>query len=293
MPKTCIIICGPTASGKTATAIALAKKYNTAVISADSRQCFKELNIGVAKPSNEELQAVPHYFINSHTVFDDVNAGSFERYALEKLHYIFKENDVAIVCGGTGLYINALCYGQDAIPAIDAALRKQLHDLYDINGMGWLTEELGKRDNAFMQNGESQNPQRMLRALEVVMQTGNPILFYQKGAKKQRAFDIIKLAINIDREILYERINNRVDVMMENGLLEEVKGLTAFKQLNALQTVGYTELFGYLDGECDLKTAIDKIKQHTRNYAKRQLTWFKKDDALQWLTAHEIANFNI
>jgi tRNA dimethylallyltransferase len=293
MPKTCIVICGPTASGKTAAAIALAKKYQTAIISADSRQCFKELNIGVAKPSNAELHAVQHYFINSHSITEDVNAGSFERYALETLHSIFKENDVAIVCGGTGLYINALYQGQDLIPAIDAELRKNILDLYNANGIEWLQKELTQKDSDFAQVGEMQNPQRMLRALEVVMQTGNSILFYQKGAKKQRDFNIIKLAINIDRETLYEHINHRVDVMMENGLLDEAKGLAAFKHLNALQTVGYTELFAYLDGECDLKTAVDKIKQHTRNYAKRQLTWFKKDDALQWLTADEIANFNI
>jgi tRNA dimethylallyltransferase len=293
MPKTCIIICGPTASGKTAAAIALAKKYNTSIISADSRQCFKELNIGVAKPSNTELLAVQHYFINSHSSTEDVNAGSFERYALEKLHSIFKENDVAIVCGGTGLYINALCQGQDLIPAIDAELRKNILDLYNANGIEWLQNELTKKDSNFAQIGEMQNPQRMLRALEVVMQTGNSILFYQKGAKKQRDFNIVKLAINIDRETLYERINLRVDVMMENGLLDEVKGLTECKHLNALQTVGYTELFAYLNGDYSLQTAVYKIKQHTRNYAKRQLTWFKKDDALHWLTASEIANFNI
>jgi tRNA dimethylallyltransferase len=284
--KTCIIIAGPTAVGKTAFAIKLAQYLHTSIISADSRQCFKQMNIGVAKPSVEELLAVPHYFINSHPVTDEVNAAVFEQYALEKLNDIFAENDFAVMVGGTGLYIKALCHGMDAIPEISAEVRNKIITDYETNGLSWLQTQVAINDPEYFAKGETKNPQRLMRALEVKLATGKSITFYQTQQKKIRDFNIIKIGLEIPREELYNRINQRVDIMMETGLLEEVKTLEKYKHLNALQTVGYRELFDYLDGKESLEKAIELIKQNTRHYAKRQLTWFKKDVSWQWVTPH-------
>jgi tRNA dimethylallyltransferase len=292
MAKTCIIICGPTASGKTAAAIALAQKYNTSIISADSRQCFKELNIAVAKPTTAQLNAVPHFFINSHSIFDNVNAAVYEKYALKKLSEIFEQNDVAIVCGGTGLYLKALCDGQDNIPSIPKEIREKINQQYNENGLGWLQTQLKLHDEKFASKGEMQNPQRMQRALEVVLHTNKSILDFYTDSKTKRDFNVIKLAVEIDRQFLYNNINKRVDEMLEAGLVTEAKELLPHKELNALQTVGYTELFEHFEGKIGLPTAIEKIKQHTRNYAKRQVTWFKRDESVQWLSVNDIANFS-
>ncbi len=284
MPKTCIVIAGPTAIGKTAYAIEFAKYFNTEIISADSRQCFKELNIGVAKPSTEELNAVKHHFISSHSVKQEVNAAVFEQYALEKLQHIFEHNDTAVVAGGTGLYIKALCEGMDEIPAIDENVRNTIISNFKVNGIDWLQQQVKENDPLYYASGEIQNPQRLMRALEVKLSTGKSITSFQRKQKKQRDFTIIKLVLDMPREQLYERINRRVDVMMKEGLAEEVKELLPLQNLNALQTVGYRELFEYYNGNISLQRAVELIKQNTRHYAKRQVTWFKNDNGWKWIT---------
>ena len=282
MKKTCIIIAGPTAVGKTSIALAIAKHFSTEIISADSRQCFKQLNIGVAKPSTAELGAVNHYFINSHSIEDDISAADFESYALKAIENIFLKNDVAVMVGGTGLYIKAFCEGMDEIPAIDPSVRNAIITDYNNNGIQWLREQVKEKDNDYFVKGEIENPQRMMRALEVKMSTGQSIISFHSKQKKERDFDIIKIGLELPREILYQHINKRVDQMMEAGLLEEVRSLVRFKRLNALQTVGYRELFDHLDGKITLEKAIELVKQNTRHYAKRQVTWFKKDLDVKW-----------
>lgn len=281
--KTCIIIAGPTAVGKTSFAIQLAQHLKTAIISADSRQCFKELNIGVAKPTALELQLVPHHFINTHSVDEDVNAVVFEQYALNKISEIFKQQDTAVMVGGTGLYIKAFCEGIDELPHIDAALRNSLIADYAKNGLEWLQKQIKKNDPAYFATGEIKNPQRLIRALEVKTATGKSITSFQTRQKKQRDFKIIKIGLQLPKEKLLQNINNRVDEMITKGLIEEVKKLEPYKKFNALQTVGYKELFEYLSGEIKLEAAIERIKINTRQYAKRQLTWFKKDLEMKWV----------
>lgn len=282
MNKTVILIAGPTAVGKTAVAIQLAKHFHTEIISADSRQCFKEISIGVAKPSAEELKEVKHYFINSHSIHETITAASYEKYALDAVAEIFHQYDIAVMVGGTGLYIKAFCEGMDEIPAADEVLRIELQQQYQQHGLEWLQQQLQQYDPLFAEKGEMQNPQRMLRALEVVRSTGESILSFRKGEKQQRNFNIIKIGLDLPREELYQRINHRVDMMMEEGLLKEAKEVYPLRHLNALQTVGYRELFDYFDGNCSLEKAIDKIKQNSRHYAKRQLTWFRRDEAAKW-----------
>jgi tRNA dimethylallyltransferase len=282
--NTVIVITGPTASGKTSLALALAQKYKTAIVSVDSRQCYKELNIGVAKPTHEELSTFHHYFINSHSIHAAVDTVVFEKYALAAVEEIFLNNNVAIICGGTGLYLNVFCEGIDDIPKTPPELRAEIIASYQTSGIEYLQAALLENDPEFLtHSNELNNPARLMRALEVKLSTGKSILSFQEGVKKQRNFDIIKFGIDLPREILYERINNRVDQMMEDGLLEEVMLLQQYKQYPALQTVGYTELFDFIEGNVDLNFAVEKIKQHTRNYAKRQITWFKKDQAIQWI----------
>lgn len=283
MNKTVIIIAGPTASGKTALAIALAQHFSTQIISADSRQCYKELNIGVAKPSDEELALIPHYFINSHSITDAVSAADYENYALNSVQEIFQKNDVAIMVGGTGLYIKAFCEGLDDIPATDEAVRKTIFANYNNGGIEWLQQEVKKQDPEYYIQGEIFNPQRMMRALEVKFSTGQSITRFQRKQKKERPFNIIKTGLELPRPVLYNRINKRVDDMIAKGLEAEVKGLMPFKHLNALQTVGYRELFGFYDGLVSRDKAIEMTKQNTRHYAKRQMTWFKKDEEMNWV----------
>lgn len=284
-----IVIAGPTAVGKTATAIEIAQKLNTVILSADSRQCFKELTIGVARPSEEELAAVPHYFIASHSIHDEMSAAVYERYALSLLEELFNQYPVIVLSGGTGLYIKALLDGMDPIPSIPETLRTSIIDAYDKNGIDWLAAELQKKDSLFAARGEMQNPQRMMRALEVIEGTGKSILEYQQKNKTARFFDTLSLGLELPREDLYARINQRVIKMMEDGLENEVRELQSLKHLNALQTVGYQELFQYFDGSLSKAEAINLIQQNTRRYAKRQLTWFKKQEDFTWLsptTAH-------
>ncbi len=274
--KTCIIISGPTAVGKTALAIELAQQYNTQIISADSRQCYKELNIGVAKPTPQQLKKVKHYFIDSHSIHEEVNVKIFEEYALDAAAKIFTENNIAIVVGGTGLYLKAFCEGLDEIPATNPLIDKDIHETFIDKGFEWLEKELQIHDPLFFAEGEMQNSQRMLRALQVKMSTGKSILEFQTGIKKNRPFKIINKVLTLPREILYQQINHRVDLMMDAGLLQEAGSLYPFKHLNALQTVGYKELFDYLEGKISLTIAIENIKKNTRHFAKRQITWFKK-----------------
>lgn len=275
-PKTCIIICGPTAAGKTACGIDVALQYNTEIISADSRQCYKELNIGVAKPNAKQLTKIKHHFINSHSIFEKVNAKTFEAFALETVSRIFKNNDTAVMVGGTGLYIKAFCEGLDEIPGIDEKVRDQVKQQYNMNGIQWLQSELEQKDPLFFEQGEIQNPQRMMRALEVILSTGKSIRHFQSGNKTIRNFNIEPIVMELPREQLYDNSNKRVDGMMETGLLDEAKELYPHRYLNALQTVGYRELFDYFDGTISLENAIEDIKKNTRHYAKRQITWFKK-----------------
>lgn len=280
--KTVIIICGPTAVGKTSVAIAVAKHFKTEIISADSRQCFKELTIGVARPSQEELNTVTHHFIASHSIQEEVTAAAFEQYALQKTNELFEQHDIVVLVGGTGLYIKAFCEGLDLIPDVPAEIRKGIISNYESKGMKWLQDEVKKKDPAFYAEGEIQNPQRMMRALEVMEATGQSILSFRKGEKAKREFNIIKIGLELPREELIRNINTRTDAMLEAGLLNEVRSLLAFKNLNALQTVGYAELFDHLDGKMTLPEAIVRIKINTRQYAKRQMTWFKKDKEINW-----------
>ena len=291
MEKICIIIVGPTASGKTTAAIEVAQYFKTDIISADSRQCFKELNIGVAKPTIKQLAQVNHYFINTHSITQNLSAADFEIYALNAVDEIFKKNDVAVMCGGTGLYIKAFTEGLDPITQTDPKIKNEIVDGYKENGLEWLQKEIQFADPLFWERGEIQNPHRMLRALEVIKTTGISIIAQQKKTKKQRAFKIIKVGIEIDREILYKNINDRVDIMQQCGLEKEAIELIKFKNLNALQTVGYRELFDYFDGKISREKAFELIKQNSRNYAKRQLTWFKKDEEIVWLKQNELVAY--
>lgn len=286
--KTVIIIAGPTASGKTAVAIQLALHFKTEIISADSRQCFKELNIGVARPTAEELQQAKHHFIASHSIQEEVTAATFEEYALQKTKELFQQHDVVIMVGGTGLYIKAFCEGLDAIPAIDPAIRQQVIKDYEEKGLSWLQEQLRQKDPLFYEMGEMQNPQRMMRALEVVEATGQSIFSFRRKEKAQRDFNILKIGLDIPKEQLHQQIHTRVDQMMKAGLVAEVRSLLPYRHLNALQTVGYAELFGYLDGKTSLEKAIEQVKTNTRQYAKRQLTWFRKDEEIKWFAPGQV-----
>ncbi len=283
--KHVIIIVGPTAVGKTAVAVDLARRLHTNIISADSRQCYKELNIGVARPSPEELAAVKHYFIASHSVKEPVNAASFEQHALQVADKIFQQQQYAVMVGGTGLYIKTFCEGLDEMPVVSPLVRKQIIDAYKEKGLDWLQQELRTKDPAFWKIAEQQNPQRLMRALEIMEATGQSITVFRQRNQVERPFTVSKIGLELPRERLYERINARVDQMMEAGLLEEVRSVAAYQHLNALQTVGYKELFQYLAGQYSLDEAVHLIKQNTRHYAKRQMTWFKKDSSIQWIDA--------
>jgi tRNA dimethylallyltransferase len=285
--KTCIVILGPTAVGKTSLAIAVAQHFKTLIISADSRQCYRELNIGVAKPSPAELEAVKHYFINSHSIHDQVNAAVFEDLALGWADEIFREHDVAVMVGGTGLYIQAFCEGLDAMPVIAPGVRDEINAAFEQHGLPWLQSTIQEEDPLFFETGEIHNPQRLIRALEVKRSTGESIITYRSAQPKKRPFNIIKIGLDLPRMQLYQQINERVDEMMRKGLLIEAIALFPFRSLQALQTVGYTELFEHIEGHISLNRAVELIKQHSRNYAKRQLTWFRKTAGIQWYSPTE------
>ncbi|MFX1704617.1 tRNA (adenosine(37)-N6)-dimethylallyltransferase MiaA [Chitinophaga sp. CC14] len=290
MQKTVIIIAGPTASGKTALSVQMAQLFKTAVISADSRQCYREISIGTAKPSPEELSAVPHYFINSHSIREDVNAGVYEKLALGYAREIFEKNDVAVMCGGTGLYIRAFAEGIDDMPVIAPGIRTRLNEQYAQHGLAWLQQQLQQRDPGFYATAETQNPQRLIRALEVLDATGQSITTFRSATRSPRDFRVIKVGITLPKEQLHHNIHYRVDAMVHAGLVEEVRSVLPYREHNALRTVGYQEIFSFLDGYISLDQAIDDIKTHTRQYAKRQLTWFRKDPAFTWFDPRDTAD---
>ena len=282
--RTIIVIAGPTAVGKTSLAIDIAQQFTTEIISADSRQCYKELNIGVAKPSHEQLQAVKHHFINSHSIHDDVNAATFENYALEKSEEIFAHNPVAVMVGGTGLYIKAFCEGLDEIPPVPDEIRANIIQQYDVLGLPWLQQEIQSKDPLYFSTGEILNPQRLMRALEVKLSTGKSIRDYQSNKTVTRNFNVIKIGLDLPRQSLHPNINHRVDEMIKDGLEDEARELYKYRDLPALRTVGYTEFFEYFDGKSNFDETVELIKKNTRQYAKRQLTWFRKDKSYTWFS---------
>ena len=286
--KRIIIIVGPTAIGKTALSIEIAKSLNTEIISCDSRQFYKELLIGAAPPSPKEIAEVKHHFIQNLSVANDYNAGTFELDAIEKIEELHQTNDTVIVVGGSGLYVNAICKGFDKMPEISTNIRTALNDEFNQKGISWLQKEVEKIDPIFFESCDTQNPQRLLRALEVYKTTGETFSSFKSDTAKIRPFEIIKIGLTIDRELLYERINTRIDKMLEKGLLEEVESLIPFQQKNALQTVGYKEIFSFFNNECTLEKSVEKIKQNTRRFAKRQLTWFRKDKDTMWFEPHQL-----
>ncbi len=280
--KTLVSVVGPTAIGKTALAIRLAQHFDTEIISADSRQFFKEMEIGTAKPNIEELAAAKHHFIDSHSIQQLFSTGDFEVQGLKKLDEIFVRHDIAIMVGGSGLYVNALINGLDEMPEIDLSIRTALNEQFKSQGIAPIQARLAEADPEYFAKVDQQNPQRMIRGLEVFLSTGQKLSSMLSATKKERPFNIIKIGLNTDRAVLYERINMRVDQMIENGLIEEVKSLAPFRAYNALNTVGYSEVFDYLDGNLSIEEAISSIKQNTRRFAKRQLTWFRRDEEINW-----------
>jgi len=286
--KTLLVIAGPTAIGKTTAAIQLARHLNTVIISADSRQFYREMSIGTAKPNPEELAAAKHYFINSLSITESFTVADFEKQGLALLDELFKTKDVVIMVGGSGLYIKAICEGFDEIPSAGPVIREKLNRDLDEKGIEYLQEQLKTADPVYYDQVDIHNPQRVIRALEVFESTGRPFSAYRVSNTNERPFNIIKIGLDLPREVLYDRINQRVDHMIQQGLIDEVNSLLPYRHFNALNTVGYSELFDYFDGKTDLNLAIAHIKQNTRRFAKRQLTWFRKDKDLQWFEANEL-----
>ncbi len=270
------VIAGPTASGKTSLAIKIATHFNTKIISADSRQCYTEMNIGVAKPTSKELASIPHHFINTHSIHQPVTAGAYEKIGLQYVQDVLTTNKVAVLVGGTGLYIQALCEGLDIMPAINKDIDNEVNNLYQQNGLAWLQTTITKEDPLFATTLEINNPHRLLRALVFIRSTGQSITTFRNAQKKIRPFEIKYWILDLPRADLYNNINTRVDNMMNQGLLQEAEALLPYKHLKPLQTIGYYELFDYLQLKQNINTSVALIKQHTRNYAKRQITWFKK-----------------
>lgn len=286
--KTLIVIAGPTASGKTAFSIQLAKALNTVILSADSRQFYKEMSIGTAAPTVEELLQVKHYFIHNISIEDKYDVADYEREALALLDALFKTHDKVILTGGSGLFIDAVCNGIDEMPDVQPEIRNKVEKLLQESGINALSKEVQRLDPEYFAIVDKQNPRRLQRALEVCYQTGKTFTSFRQGNAAKRDFDIAKYALLWDRQELIERIDRRVDLMMEQGLLEEAKSLYPKRHLNALNTVGYKELFAYFDDQCTLAEAVEQIKIHTRQYAKRQMTWLRRDAGYTWITPEEI-----
>lgn len=285
--NTVYIIAGPTAVGKTDVALRLAQSLGTSIVSADSRQCYEGMAIGSAQPGPEVLAAVRHYFIGTFPVTTPLTAADFESLALDYLAEIFSKSDAAVVVGGTGLYLKALTEGLDPMPECDAQIVARVEADFKELGIGWLQEALRAEDPAFFAQAEIHNPARLIRGLSFFRTTGQSIIHFRSGIAKKRPFSIVKAGLELPRELLYARIDARVDEMMAAGLLAEVEALMPYRQLKNLHTVGYAELLDYLDGTYSLPEAVAKIKQHTRNYAKRQMTWFRKDQKINWLRADD------
>ncbi|WP_297096919.1 tRNA (adenosine(37)-N6)-dimethylallyltransferase MiaA [uncultured Draconibacterium sp.] len=287
MPKTLVVITGPTGIGKTEVSIKVAQHFNAEIVSADSRQIFKELCIGTAVPSEEELAAVPHHFIQSHSVEENYNASRYETEALELIDKLFQQKDALLLVGGSMLYIDAICKGIDIMPDADpevrAALKKQLEE----EGLESLRLQLKKLDPAYYKKVDLKNPNRIIHALEISIQTGKPYSSFRSDTPKERPFQILKIALNCDRQVLHNRINLRVDKMMEAGLEAEARSVYHKKHLNSLNTVGYQELFAYFNEEIPREKAIELIKRNSRRYARKQITWFRRDEAVKWFEPTE------
>ncbi|WP_213522555.1 tRNA (adenosine(37)-N6)-dimethylallyltransferase MiaA [Nonlabens sp.] len=280
--KTLLCIVGPTGIGKTALSIAFAKAYNTSIISSDSRQFYKEMTVGTAVPEKEELEAAPHYFIQDRSIHEDYSVGDFERDVMKKLPELFEKNDLVIMVGGSALYEKAVTHGLDVLPEVAIEIQEELKKELEVKGILWLQEELKKNDPEYFKTVDVQNAHRLLRALGIFRASGKKMSELRTGKSQQRTFHIVKIGLEADREDLYDRINRRVDLMLERGLEKEAQQLIAHKELNALQTVGYKELFDYFEGNCDLAEAVRLIKRNTRRFAKRQLTWYRKDESVSW-----------
>jgi len=283
--KILVSIVGATASGKTAIAIKLAQYFNTEIISADSRQFYRELEIGTAKPSKDELQQAIHHFINNKSIVETYSAGDFEKEALMKLDELFLKHDIVILTGGSGMYIDALCKGFDQLPKVDTYIRELIISRYEKEGIGFLQNEIKKNDPDYFYKVDSNNPQRLMRALEVIEATGKTFTSYLLQQNSARKFNVVTLGLKWDRNDLYERINSRVDMMIAQGLEKEVRSNLEYRNQYALKTVGYSEFFDYIDGKQDMQTTVNLIKQHTRNFAKRQLTWFRRNADTIWVDA--------
>lgn len=277
-----IAVVGPTAIGKTALSIKIANYYNSDILSADSRQFYNEMQIGTAVPEPEELEAANHHFIQNRSIFENYNVGDFEVDALNCLHTLFEKHHIQVMVGGSGLYLNAVVNGLDNFPKVDGKIRDELNARLASEGLESLQNQLKELDELSYHDIAIDNPQRLIRALEICIGTNKPYSSFKTNSKKERDFETIKIGLTADREILYDRINRRVDVMIQNGLLEEAKALLPHKNLNALQTVGYRELFVYFEGNTDKDFAVSEIKKNTRRFAKRQLTWFRKDQDINW-----------
>lgn len=290
MKKNLVVIAGPTASGKTATAINVAKALNTVIISADSRQFYKELSIGTAAPTAEELAEVKHYFVHNLNIEKHYDVADYEHDVLNLLNVLFKQYNSVVMTGGSGLFIDAVCNGLDVMPDISAEVREKVNDIYSKGGLLALQNEVERTDPEYYKIVDRQNPRRLQRALEIYLQTNKPFSSFRKNKRTERDFNIVKVALLWDRETLIERINRRVDKMMELGLLEEVKSVYDKRNLNSLNTVGYKEIFAFLDGTTTLEQAVEQIKTNTRQYAKRQMTWLRKNNDYHWFRADEYEN---
>ncbi len=285
--KKLIVVAGPTAVGKTAVATRLATEFDTAVVSADSRQLFREMTIGTAKPTAAEMGNVPHYFVGNLSVTNNYDAATYAVDALSVIRKLFEDRENVILCGGSGLYIRALCEGFDEMPQIPVEVRQAIIREYEAHGLTWLQREMEARDPETLLAIDRNNPHRLIRALEVKLHSGKSILSFRKNKKTTHDFDIVKIGLHLPKELLYQRINERVDRMIAEGLFEEVKSLFPLRHHNALQTVGYQEIFEYMDNRYDLEECVRLLKRNSRRYAKRQLTWFKKDTEFTWFNPHE------
>ena len=286
--KKLVVILGPTASGKTSLGLEIAKELNTEIISSDSRQFYKELKIGSAPPSKIELETIKHHFVQHLSVSDNYSIGQFEKDAIKKITFLFKKHDIVLMIGGSGLYIDVVCEGIDSIPKTSKNIRDSINLKFEKKGIEWLNSEVKRIDPLFYNNVDKQNAQRLKRCIEVFETTGKQISSYYNKARKKRNFEIIKIGISTDREKLYKKINERVDLMIKNGLIKEAKSLLKYRDQNALNTVGYKELFNYFDKNYSKEFAISEIKKNTRRFAKRQMTWFRKDKKIKWFVRHEL-----
>ncbi len=281
--KTLVVLTGPTGVGKTELSLSVAERLGSPIVNADSRQIYRELPIGTAAPTAAEQARVPHLFVGTHTLTDRYNAGEYEREALAALEELFRTHDHVLMVGGAMLYIDAVCKGLDEMPHVSAELREQVQQQYAANGLEWLQAQVKEADPQYFGEADIQNPQRLMHALEICLASGRPYSSFRLGSRKERPFRVVKIGLTRPREELYTRINARVDNMLAQGLLEEVRAVESLRHLNALNTVGYKEMFRYLDGEWTLEAAADMVRQDSRHYAKRQLTWFNADPEMHWV----------